>query len=76
MRDLENDLAHIVFAMFVLWLPVSGIIGYVLAGAYIGLLIELKERNPNILSVLGKPVSWRDISGYAIGGLIIGLILR
>lgn len=76
MRDFANDLAHIVFAMFVLWLPSSGLIGYVIAGAYIGLLIELKEEDPNVLKVLLKPVNWRDIFGYAIGGLFIGLIMR
>jgi len=76
MKDFANDLAHMVFAMLVLWFPSAGLIGYVLSGALIGILIELKENDPNVMKAIFKGISWRDIGGYALGGFIIGLIMR
>ncbi len=75
MKDLGNDLCHIFFAIVVLGFTQFGLWGYVLAGLLIGLLIELKEEDSNILKVSWGEVSLRDIFGYMIGGAIIGLIL-
>ena len=76
MRDLANDLAHIFFVIAVLGLTHYGLWGFVLSGLLIGLLIELKEEDSNILHVAWNEVSPRDILGYMTGGFIIGLIMK
>ncbi len=75
MRNLGNDIAHIFFAIVVLGLTRFGLWGYILASLMIGLLAELKERDSNVLKVSWGEVSLRDIIGYIVGGLIIGLLL-
>jgi hypothetical protein len=76
MKDFANDFAHVFFAIGILAFTTIGFWGYVLAGLAIGWLVETKEENSNVLKVTWGELSIRDMLGYAIGGLIIGLILR
>jgi len=75
MRDFGNDLAHIAFACLILGLTHYGIYGYAFAGLLLGVAIELKEENSNILKVSLTDLSLRDITGYIIGALLIGIVL-
>ncbi|MBU0959750.1 MAG: hypothetical protein KKB31_07425 [Nanoarchaeota archaeon] len=76
MRDFANDLAHIVFAVIVLGLPAFWWWGCIPAAYMIGLLIELKEEDSNILvwESWGH-INIRDIIGYTMGGVIMSVIL-
>jgi len=76
MKDIANDLAHIFFVILVLWLSSLGWVWCMLSGFFIGWLVELKEEDSNVL----RWESWghigiRDLIGYTIGGLAIGLLL-
>jgi len=76
MRDLANDLAHIAFACLILGLPYFWWWGYMVSGFALGYLIEAKEENSNILKVSWRDLCFRDMVGYAGGGLICGLFSK
>jgi len=76
MKHLGNDICHIFCAVGILAFTTLGWWGYVLSGFAIGWLVETKEEDSNVLKVTWDRLSMRDMLGYAIGGAIVGLIVR
>ena len=76
MKDFANDLAHIAFACVILGLPTFWWWGYIVSGVLLGWLIETKEENSNVTKVPITDLSFRDWTGYALGGLICSLFSK
>ena len=74
MKHIGNDFAHITIAFILLGLPQYGMYGFALAGLLLGMLAEAKEEHSNILKVSLLDLNIRDILGYVVGALVIGVV--
>jgi hypothetical protein len=78
MKEIREQLAHVGAAILCL-LPLAiapNIVGGILSGFLVGLVREVSEEgNPVSIDKLRAALgSWKDLCGWSLGGLILGLI--
>lgn len=78
-KEFVDQIAHIFVFLAIVGIPAisSSILSCAISGFLFGLFVEIKERGSVITvgNIKRALRSWKDLLGYTIGGIILGLLL-